>query len=166
MVGQKGQLINIEERLRGEKELGALEPPSFFVESTGVTKQSVLVPIERRNVVSKVEQFPLEALRKGVTRRTEEERIQVQNDVVGAIKINFLWNRNLRMPIDAILERDGEGFIAKTLEIPLYGYGEDSYEAVVALKREIESLYGELAEDDNISEEWLKVRAYLKRIVD
>ena len=70
------------------------------------------------------------------------------------------------MPIDAILERDGEGFIAKTLEIPLYGYGEDSYEAVVALKREIESLYGELAEDDNISEEWLKVRAYLKRIVD
>ena len=62
------------------------------------------------------------------------------------------------------MERDGESFLARTIEIPLYGHGKDFIEAVDALKYEIESLYEDLMEDNNFTEEWLKIKEYMKMI--
>ena len=83
------------------------------------------------------------------------------------IRINFLPNKELKIPIEAVVERDGELFLARTIEIPLYGEGEDVIEAVDALKYELESLYDDLMEDDNFTDEWLRIKEFLKaRIAD
>ena len=90
-------------------------------------------------------------------------KYQPEHPVV--MRINFLPNKDLKSPIDYILERDDDSFLARTLEIPLYGVGEDAIEAVEALKYEIESLYDDLMEDDNFTEEWLRIKKYLKAII-
>ncbi|MBI5603503.1 MAG: hypothetical protein HY879_09105 [Deltaproteobacteria bacterium] len=59
------------------------------------------------------------------------------------------------------MEPDGTGFIARTTEIPLYGHGNNPEDAVEMLKREIESLYEDLMEDDEFSEEWLNIKRFL-----
>ena len=83
----------------------------------------------------------------------------------GFIKINTLPNKTLKMPIDAVVEPDDHGFLARTTDFPLYGYGEDPVEAVQMLKREIESFYDDLIEDDNFDEEHLRMKAFLKRAI-
>jgi len=89
----------------------------------------------------------------------EEKTEKIRNTaVVGFIKINFLISRGLKKPLDAVVEPDGDGFIARTTDIPLYGFGDDPIEAVNTLKYEIESLFDELNEDDAFAEEWLNVR--------
>lgn len=81
------------------------------------------------------------------------------------ISINRLATRFLKTPIDVIVEQDGDGFIARMPDLPLYGYGEDEYEAIEGVKAEIESVYEELLEDDEFSPDWLDVRNFLKGIV-
>jgi hypothetical protein len=78
------------------------------------------------------------------------------------IKLNMLETKRLRNPLDVIIEEDDEGFIARAVDFTLFGYGDDRIEAIDALKFEIESLYFELMEDDNFSEEWLSVKNFLK----
>jgi hypothetical protein len=78
------------------------------------------------------------------------------------IKLNMLGTKQLRNPLDVIIEEDDEGFIARAVDFPLFSYGDDRIEAIDALKFEIESLYFELMEDDNFSEEWLSVKNFLK----
>ena len=78
------------------------------------------------------------------------------------IRIQRLNKFELKQPINAVIERDGEGYIVRTIDIPLYGYGEDSIEAINALKNELESLYKDLLEDDNFSGEWLMLKKFLK----
>lgn len=83
------------------------------------------------------------------------------------VKINILKTKLLRQPLDALVEVDGDGFIARTIDFDLFGYGEDRIEAIDALKHEIESLYFDLIEDDNFTEEWRGIKAFLKQqIVD
>ena len=103
----------------------------------------------------------------GIIQSLEDKVQKIQHENLGVIRINFLPNKDLTMPIEAVVERDEEQFLARTIEIPLYGHGEDFIEAVDALKCEIESLYEDLMEDDNFTDEWLKIKEYLKlRIVD
>ena len=64
-------------------------------------------------------------------------------------------------PLHAALESDGNGYIARTAEIPLYGSGDTPEEAVDMLKREIESLYEDLQENDQFTEEWLRIKSFL-----
>ncbi len=64
--------------------------------------------------------------------------------------------------IGAIIESDDEGFIARTIDLPLYGYSEDPIEALQNLKYEIESLYDDLMEDNNFSQEWLNYKKFLQ----
>jgi hypothetical protein len=45
--------------------------------------------------------------------------------------------------IGAIIESDDESFIARTIDLPLYGYSEDPIEALQNLKYEIESLFAD-----------------------
>jgi hypothetical protein len=81
------------------------------------------------------------------------------------VHINRLLNYNLLSSIDALVEVDDDGFIARTHDLPLYGYGEEPFEAINNLKYEIESLYNDLMEDDNFTEDLLKIKSFLKGIV-
>lgn len=78
-------------------------------------------------------------------------------------KINLLPTKSLRTPLDAIVEQGDDGFIARITDVPLYGYGDDPVEAIDALKCEIESLYDDLMEDDDFTEEWLTIKDFLKK---
>ncbi len=81
------------------------------------------------------------------------------------LRINRLKSKELKTPFDLIIESDGEGFIAKTPNLPLFGYGDDRDEAIDNLKAEIESLYEDLLADDDFSEEWLRIKTLLKERV-
>ena len=96
----------------------------------------------------------------------ENELKKIKSAAVGYIKINFLFGKYLKTPMDVILEPDEDGFLARLIEVPLYGYGGDPIEAVAMLKSEIESLYKDLSVDDEFTDEWLSIRQYLTRIVN
>ncbi|MDM8524687.1 hypothetical protein QUF80_15070 [Desulfococcaceae bacterium HSG8] len=96
----------------------------------------------------------------------EEKITRIENTGTGFIKIHFLITRNLKEPLDAVVEPDGDGFIARTTDIPLYGFGDDPIEATGALKYEIESLWNDLTEDDEFAEEWLKTKEFLKERIE
>jgi hypothetical protein len=81
------------------------------------------------------------------------------------IRIFILPSRNLKRPLDVIVEPDEDGFIARNVDLPLYGVGEDPNEAVEMLKREVESLYEDLMEDDDFSEKWLRIKRFLSEII-
>ncbi|MBC8441598.1 MAG: hypothetical protein H8D87_18165 [Deltaproteobacteria bacterium] len=81
------------------------------------------------------------------------------------IKLNLLETKRLRHPLDVIIEEDDEGFIARVVDFSLFGCGDDRIEAVDALKFEIESLYFDLIEDDNFTEEWLNIKNFLKELI-
>jgi len=83
------------------------------------------------------------------------------------VKLNILLTKRIRTPLDVIVESDGEGFIARSVDLPLFGYGDDRLEAIEALKFEIESLYDDLLEDDDFTDEWKAVKHFLKeQIID
>lgn len=86
-------------------------------------------------------------------------------DVVSIVRIHTLPHKLLASPIDATLERDRDGFIARAVDLPLYGSADDAIEAIEALKEDIEALYEELMEDDDFSEEWLRYKAFLSKVV-
>jgi len=96
-----------------------------------------------------------------------EQRVgRIGKAAVGFVKINILPSKSLKEPLDAVVEPDANGFIARTVDLPLYGSGDDVVEAIDALKCEIESLYNDLMEDDEFSEEWLRIKGFLEeRIV-
>ncbi|NOX34472.1 MAG: hypothetical protein GXP56_12190 [Deltaproteobacteria bacterium] len=81
------------------------------------------------------------------------------------IKLNMLETKRLRNPLDVIIEEDSEGFIARTVDFSLFGCGDDRIEAIDALKFEIESLYFDLIEDDNFTEEWLSIKNFLIELI-
>jgi hypothetical protein len=85
------------------------------------------------------------------------------------VQLNRLSHKILKLPIDVLVEPDDQGFLARTPDLPLYGYGEDRIEAIDMLKREtlygygedrieaidmlkreIESLFDELLESDRV----------------
>lgn len=117
------------------------------------------------------QQTPLEeSWRTDILRRltTLEERVQRIDTVdIGFLKIELLPSKNLKAPLDIVVEPDNGGFIARMVDVPLYGYGDDPIEAIDALKDEIETLYDDLMEDDNLSRDWLRIKSFLKnRIVE
>ena len=77
------------------------------------------------------------------------------------IQINRLPNNLLKAPLDVLVEPDQQGFVARTPDLPLAGYGQDRIEAIDMLKGEIESLFEELRENDDVSEEWLGIKKFL-----
>ncbi len=81
------------------------------------------------------------------------------------IKLNMLETKRLRNPLDVIVEEDDEGFIARAVDFSLFGCGDDRIDAIDALKFEIESLYFDLIEDDNFTEEWLSIKNFLKELI-
>ena len=68
-------------------------------------------------------------------------------------------------PLDAVLEPDENGYIARTAEIPLYGVGDTPEEAIEMLKREVESLYDDLQEGEQFAEDWLGIKRFLTECI-
>ena len=96
-------------------------------------------------------------IKKPAKRHKSDER-----DYMGFVEIAVLPHTLLRQPLSALLENDGDGFIARSIDLPLFGYGDDPIEAVNNLKAEIESLYHDLMEDDQFSPEWLNYKRFLQ----
>jgi ATP-dependent exoDNAse (exonuclease V) beta subunit len=82
-----------------------------------------------------------------------------------AVKIQLIAGRTLTTPLDVIVEPDDEGFIARCVDLPLFGYGDDQYEAVECLRKEIDSLYHDLIQDEDATEEWLQIRRFFEKNV-
>jgi|WetSurMetagenome_2_1015567.scaffolds.fasta_scaffold111262_3 hypothetical protein len=78
------------------------------------------------------------------------------------ITIDNLITLKLSTPLSAIIEPDDDAFIVRCPDLPIFGFADDPIEAISSLKREIESLYYELMEDDNYSPQWLKYKAFLR----
>ena len=91
-------------------------------------------------------------------KKLEESQLRI-------IKINLLVTKRIDPPIEATIEPDDGGFIARATDFNLFGYGDDPIEAINALKCEIESLYNDLMEDNDFSADWLAVKAFLKERV-
>lgn len=85
---------------------------------------------------------------------------------IRSFQIDRLQNLELLSPLTVILETDGDGYIARTPDLPLYGYGNDSIDAINMLKGEIENLYSDLMEDDNFSEDWLMIKKFLIGLIN
>lgn len=96
-------------------------------------------------------------IKKPAKRHKSDER-----DYMGFVEIAVLPHTLLRQPLSALLENGGDGFIARAIDLPLFGYGDDPIEAVNNLKAEIESLYYDLMEDDQFSLEWLNYKRFLQ----
>ena len=91
--------------------------------------------------------------------------MDVQKRWAIVFRINRLTQKTLAKPLDAVVERDDHGYVAKTPDLPLYGYGEDRAEAIAMLQREIESLYEDLTEGGDFGDEWADVKRFLEEIV-
>ncbi len=91
--------------------------------------------------------------------RAVKQRFESQ--CTGLVRISRLPNRNLVSPLDAVVEPDGDGYIARTIDLPLYGNGEDPIEALDNLRANIEELYEDLLREDEFTEEWLSVKRFL-----
>ena len=95
----------------------------------------------------------------------EAEIERLRKESVGYVKINLLPNKGLRTPLDIIVETDGEEFIARAIDLPLYGHGQDPVESIQMLKREIESLYDDLINDEDLTEDWRRIKSFLLKRV-
>jgi hypothetical protein len=92
-------------------------------------------------------------------------RLTPKNTDIQCITINKLLNLQLQSPLDIIIEPDDNGFIARMPDLPLYAFDDDPVEAIESLKFEIESLYNDLMEDDEFTEEWLSIKVFLSNKV-
>jgi hypothetical protein len=79
--------------------------------------------------------------------------------------IGMLVTKRLREVVRVIVEPDADGYIARSVDFPLYGYGDSIPDAVMSLRREIESLHFDLNEGNNFTDEWLATKAHLNAIV-
>jgi hypothetical protein len=72
----------------------------------------------------------------------------------------------LGQPLVVTVEPDGDIYIARTSALPdLYGTGDSVDAAKDSLGREIESLWNDLNEDEEFTEEWRDIRARLAQII-
>jgi predicted RNase H-like HicB family nuclease len=83
------------------------------------------------------------------------------------IQLNRLVRRNLTAPLDVLVEPDDQGFCARAPDLPSCGYGQNRIEAIDRLKEEIEALYDELLEEDELDETGTRIKEFLTvRIAD
>jgi predicted RNase H-like HicB family nuclease len=79
--------------------------------------------------------------------------------------IERLDRKSLTSPLDVFIETDEECFLARTPDLPLYGMGDSPVEAIDMLKREIESLYDDLVDGENFTDNWVPIKAFLEKKV-
>lgn len=111
---------------------------------------------------------PVEPIRVDLEMRIsalETEIRKLKKESIGYLKISTLPNKRLCVPLDVVVEADGDKFIARTVDLSLYGNGEDPIEAIEMLKREVESLYDNLMSGDDFSGDWLRIKRFLAEII-
>jgi hypothetical protein len=89
---------------------------------------------------------------------TESEKLFTQ--------ISSLVNLSLKKDIGITLEPDSDGYIARSEDFPLFGYGDFPFEAIENIKHDIESLYYDLQADDNLTQEWQRYKDLFSEIID
>ena len=89
-----------------------------------------------------------------------------QKEQLGLIKINSLRRGVLKNSLEAVVERDGDTYIAYLVEVPLYSQGEDIPSAVEGLKKEIEGLWDEIKNAEDLSDQWMVYREHLRRCIE
>lgn len=77
-----------------------------------------------------------------------------------SFKIFKFDSKTLKKPISATVTFEDGEFLAKTNFLPLFGVGKTKKKAKKHLKYEINSLYEDLMEDDNFSEEFLNYKKF------
>jgi hypothetical protein len=77
------------------------------------------------------------------------------------ILLTALCRYPLRKPFPVVLECDGSQLLARSPDLPLYGVGESYQDAMDMLIREIESLYDDLVNDENVTAEWSQAKSIL-----
>ncbi len=146
----------------------------LFDSNSGESDNSIFTQLSESFITQLSEVVQLEALQreylllKKRIKKLEDTKpitipLAVQKPEV--VRINRLLKLNLKKEIDVIIEKDGNGYIARALDLPLYAFEEDRIDAIDSLKNEIELTYFELNEDDNFSEEWLSIKRFLKEII-
>jgi hypothetical protein len=88
-----------------------------------------------------------------------------KSDFYKFIQINTLITKGLTKPIFLEIEFDEKYFIVRSVDLPLYACGNDTYEAIQNIKRELENVYFELMEDDDFSDEWMNYKNFFKSII-
>ncbi len=83
------------------------------------------------------------------------------------LQINRLRRLELHAPLSVVVEPDGpDAWLARCPDVPrVFGFGDDSVDAVADLKEQLEDLYTELQTDDNYSQEMLATKAFLARLL-
>ncbi len=66
--------------------------------------------------------------------------------------------------IKAVIEPDGDYLLLTAVDLPLYAVGGTEGEAIEGLNHEIVSLYEDLMEDDNFTDDWIPIKQYLIEI--
>ena len=97
--------------------------------------------------------------------RATDTKSAIAKAIVGFAQIHELATKRLLTALSILIEQDGDGYIAQTVDLPLYGSGDTAHAAIEMLKSEIESLHNDLMEDDNFSDEWLTRKKLLSAIV-
>ncbi len=102
----------------------------------------------------------------GIALRTSFSLGYYYGAIANRSEINRLLNKTLKRPLAIVVEPDSDGYIARTPDIPVYGFGDDQVEAIETLKSEIESLYNDLMEDDEFTDDWLSIKQFLRELID
>ncbi len=98
------------------------------------------------------------------------ERIKRGNDsTIGdppvELELTRLNSFSLTAPLKIIVQPDGEGWLAETIDYPLYCYDETYTGAIEGLKLEIEDVYYDLMKDNDFSPSWLEIKNQLKTLL-
>jgi hypothetical protein len=89
----------------------------------------------------------------------------VQANSIWKTTIECLDRKSLKSPLDVFIEPDEEAFLTRTPDLPLYGMGDSPVEAIDMLKREIESLYDDLMEGGDFTDNWAHIKTFLQNKV-
>ena len=93
-------------------------------------------------------------------------RITTRPPTLIPTQISTLNRYRVKKPLNVIIEEDGASFLARTVDLPLFGLGEDWREALNLLKADLEDLYEELLNSDNLSPEWQRYRLFLDEALE
>lgn len=79
--------------------------------------------------------------------------------------IDYIEDIELMEPIDIVIHKDEDSYLATTDILSLYGIGANVAEAIDMLKNEILTLKEDLNEETELNNSWSEIRDYLNRIV-
>ena len=82
------------------------------------------------------------------------------------MQIDSLLTYKLKTSLQILTTPHGGGFMAITDGIPIYGFGQTTYEAIQKLRYELECLYNDLKDRKNLSSHWDSIRVYLDRAIE